>query len=221
MLKENQLIEIPWTQTAQKYFNEKGYSLFKGQTIHVKPEELPEGSCREVVAVCDFCGKEITVQYKKYLKRIEKHDGKYCCRDCWGKNKELIAQRNNKSTKTNLEKYGVDNPAKSEEIKDKSKKTLNEKYGVDYARQIKEAREKAKQTCLKKYGVECFLLTDEIKEKAKQTCLEKYGTTFVLQTEEVKNKAKETSRKNMVAIIRYKIPKYEKGCKKRWLIKKN
>ena len=42
MLKENQLIEIPWTQTAQKYFNEKGYSLFKGETIHVKPEELPE-----------------------------------------------------------------------------------------------------------------------------------------------------------------------------------
>ena len=70
MLKENQLIEIPWTQTAQKYFNEKGYSLFKGKTIYVKPEELPEGSHREVVAVCDFCGKEITVQYKKYLKRI-------------------------------------------------------------------------------------------------------------------------------------------------------
>ena len=86
----------------------------------------------------------ITAQYKKYSKRIEKHDGKYCCRDCWGKNKELIAQRNNKSVKTNLEKYGVDDPAKSEEIKDKSKKTLNEKYGVDYARQIKEAREKAK-----------------------------------------------------------------------------
>lgn len=195
MLKENQLIEIPWTQTAQKYFNEKGYSLFKGKTIHIKPEELPEGSHREVVAVCDFCGKEITVQYKKYLKRIEKHDGKYCCRDCWGKNKELITQRNNKSVKTNLEKYGVGNPFKNEEVKNKAKKTLNEKYGVDYPRQIEESQEKAKQTCLKKYGVECFLLTDEIKEKAKQTCLEKYGTTFVLQTEEVKNKAKETCRK--------------------------
>ena len=65
MLKENQLIEIPWTQTAQKYFNEKGYSLFKGETIQVKPEELPEGSHRDVVAICDFCGKEITVQYKE------------------------------------------------------------------------------------------------------------------------------------------------------------
>ena len=182
MLKENQLIEIPWTQTAQKYFNEKGYSLFKGKTIYVKPEELPEGSHREVVAVCDFCGKEITVQYKKYLKRIEKHDGKYCCKDCWGKNKELIAQRNNKSVKTNLEKYGIDNPFKNEEVKNKAKKTLNEKYGVDYPRQIEESQEKAKQTCLKKYGVECFLLIDEIKEKAKQTSLEKYGTNFVLQT---------------------------------------
>lgn len=95
---------------------------------------MPEGSHRDVVAICDFCGKEITVQYKKYLKRIEKHDGKYCCKDCWGKNKELIAQRNNKSVKTNLEKYGVDSPLKSKEIQEKIKKTLKEKYGVDSPR---------------------------------------------------------------------------------------
>lgn len=194
MLKENQLIEIPWTQTAQKYFNEKGYSLFKGKTIHVKPEELPEGSHREVVAVCDFCEKEITVQYKKYLKRIEKHDGKYCCKDCWGKNKELIAQRNNKSVKTNLEKYGVDNPFKNEEVKNKAKKTINEKYGVDYIRQIEEAKEKIKETCLKKYGVEYPILTKEAKEKAVKTCLEKYGDVNPFSNKEVRAKAINTCR---------------------------
>ena len=65
----------------------------------------------------------------------------FCCfsvplRDFLAENnvKYEICALNEKSKKTNLEKYGVDNPLKSEEIQEKIKKTLREKYGVDSPR---------------------------------------------------------------------------------------
>ena len=147
----------------------ENYSIDNDITKYCKSRYKDSESLKETIfrikhhienkPICKQCGKSLHfVQTSKVG-----FPYKFCSCKCAQKNKDTrIIYKNNC-----LEKYGVDNPAKSEEIKDKSKKTLNEKYGVDYARQIKEAREKAKQTCLKKYGVECFLLTDEIKEKAK------------------------------------------------------
>lgn len=60
--------------------------------------------------------------------------------------------RNEKSKKTNLKKYGVDNVAKSKEVQEKIKKTNLEKYG-DIAPSCNEViKEKQRQTILNNYG---------------------------------------------------------------------
>lgn len=74
-----------------------------------------------------------------------------------------------KAKETCLEKYGVENPYQSEEIKDKIKHNNLEKYGVEYYTQTNECKEKVKSTNLKKYGVECNLNLDSIKNKANKS----------------------------------------------------
>ena len=111
MLKEGQKIEILWSPKAYNYFKEKGYKKWrKGEYIYVSPNELPPNSSKEVTVICDGdnCGKEISMSYKIYNKRIKKHNGKYFCLPCINKNKEFIKYRiekkDEKRRKINLEK---------------------------------------------------------------------------------------------------------------------
>ena len=60
--------------------------------------------------------------------------------------------RNEKSKKTNIEKYGVDNVAKSKEIQDRIKKTNIKKYGGIAPACSNEIKDKQRKTILKKYG---------------------------------------------------------------------
>lgn len=57
-----------------------------------------------------------------------------------------------KIKQTCLEKYGVENPFASEEIKEKIYQTNMEKYGVKIPTQNPEIQAKYKETCLEKYG---------------------------------------------------------------------
>ena len=93
---------------------------------------------------------------------------------------------------TCLDRYGVENPFQSQEIKDKSKQTCLNKYGVEYSLQSQEVRDKSKQTCIEKYGVENPFQSQEIKDKSKQTCLNKYGVEFASQLDEFKENVKQT-----------------------------
>ena len=97
-----------------------------------------------------------------------------------------------KTKKTCLEKYGVENSSQSKEVQDKYKKTCLEKYGVEHAFQCELVKNKIKSVCLEKYGVENAIQNKEIKEKAKKTCLEKYGVEYCSQSKEVQNKFKKT-----------------------------
>ena len=110
-----------------------------------------------------------------------------------------------KIKKTTKEKYGVENPFQSEEIKAKIRKTCKKHYGVEYPLQAEKIKNKIKQTNLKRYGVENYSQTEEYKENYKQICLEKYGVDNYFkyqpfidnnQTEELKNKRKEANYKN-------------------------
>jgi transposase-like protein len=75
----------------------------------------------------------------------------------------------------------------------KTTKTCLEKYGVDHISKIKNVRERTKQTCLKRYGVETPFENREVREKFEQTCLEKYGVSNPNKIKEVRNKIKNTS----------------------------
>lgn len=60
--------------------------------------------------------------------------------------------RNEKSKKTCLEKYGVDNAAKADCVKETTKQNNLKKYGVEYPQELEEVKEKQRQTFLKNYG---------------------------------------------------------------------
>lgn len=66
-----------------------------------------------------------------------------------------------KAVKTFLEKYGVDNPRKSKEVREKIKETWIEKYGVDHPAKSEVVKQKMRQTCLDRYGVELFVLSSK------------------------------------------------------------
>lgn len=70
-----------------------------------------------------------------------------------------------KARQTFLEKYGVDNPFKSEEVKEQIKKTNLEKYGTEFSFQSDFVKEKIRKTNLDRYGEEIYAKTEDSKEK--------------------------------------------------------
>ena len=95
--------------------------------------------------------------------------------------------------KTIIERYGVDNPAKSELVKEKSKITIFNKYGVEYISQVEEFKEKSKITIFNKYGVTHQMQSIIVKNKIKTTNIERYGVENVFQLEVIKDKIKATN----------------------------
>lgn len=93
-----------------------------------------------------------------------------------------------KSIQTNLEKYGVDNASKSPEIIERIRQGNLQKYGVEWVRQIPEVVDKGKKSMVENYGVDNALKVPEIKEKIKQTCIDKYGVDNPSQNKDIKKK---------------------------------
>lgn len=98
--------------------------------------------------------------------------------------------KSEKTKKTNLDKYGVENVFQSQEIKNKIKDKLIKSYGVDSPLKSEQILNKAKKTCIEKYGVDNPLKNKTIKSKREKTNLEKYGFKNAIQNSEVKEKAK-------------------------------
>ena len=97
-----------------------------------------------------------------------------------------------KRRKTNLERYGVENPFQSEEKKLKIKETLIQTYGVEHPLQSEELKAKAKDTMLNKYGVKHALQSEELLNKARNTSIERHGG-YALGSKKIKEKAKQTN----------------------------
>lgn len=90
------------------------------------------------------------------------------------------------------EKYGCDSPMKTDTIKNKMKNIFIEKYGVENPFQSETVKEKIKESLINKYGVEHPLQADQCKEKFKQTLLENYGVEVPYHNNDLKQKGKET-----------------------------
>lgn len=110
------------------------------------------------IQCCVICGKEFTPAYP--------YNGKCCSNQC----------RAELRKKTNLEKYGVDNPSKRPEVKKKIQSTFEQKYG-GHPMATKEVQDKAKLTNLERYGVEHAAQNETIKAKVFSTQFERYGGT--------------------------------------------
>jgi hypothetical protein len=91
-----------------------------------------------------------------------------------------------------MERYGVENPFQSEDIKDKIKKTNMERYGDECISKTTHYKTAFKKTNMERYGVENPFQSEDIKDKIKKTNMERYGEVYPTQSDVIKNKAKQT-----------------------------
>ena len=184
MLKENQIVDIKVRKNNIEHLKRLGYKCELGEIIKIDAEHLTVGMRREIILVCDYCGKEYTTCNKAWQsnkrKQLLKKDA--CSYEC----------RNEYTKEVTIMKYGVKNVSQSKTIKEKMKNTNLEKYGVEYYSQTDEYKGKYHATCLERYGVDHYSKTDECKERIVSTMLEKYGVEYYTQTDEYKEKSKKT-----------------------------
>ena len=107
------------------------------------------------VGLCRVCNSPT-----KFL-GVNKGYSKHCSYKCSNSNKET----QNKKKESYLNKYGVDNPSKSNEIKQKKRETNIKTCGVDCNLKLESVKDAIKKTCKIKYGVDYYLQSDEYKHK--------------------------------------------------------
>lgn len=94
---------------------------------------------------------------------------------------------------TSMERYGVSHPQKTIGQQNRIKATNLEKYGVENVFAAEEVKNRIKETHLERYGVENVSQAKEVQEKREQTFLAKYGVTSALGSEEVWKKIRATN----------------------------
>ena len=218
----SEFVEIKWSGNNKKYYIEKGYVFTKiGENFNIKIGDLSKGNGIKVHVKCDVCGNEKYITYQRYIKNINNDDYYACSPKCcvnkrrktnlkkYGvENPNQSEEIKNKTKQTNLKRYGVENVFQSEEIKEKVKETNIEKYGFENPNQSEEIKDKIKATFIKKYGFENVFQSEEIKDNIKRNNLEKYGFEYTAQVPEIKKKVRQTMIKNYGEIYFRYIPKY-------------
>ena len=130
--------------------------------------------------------------YDKYLKKPEEGICPYCKKETKFLNlTEGYAKTCNRYC-SNMYKYGVDNPAKSEVVKKKAKETAMRNHG-GFGLASPEIKKRVQQTNIEKYGVKSPFEAESVKEKIKQTNLDRYGAENVFASEYGKQKIRETN----------------------------
>lgn len=182
MLKDN-LFKITITSRNKNFYLELGYtSMSIGQEILVPINHISIGSHKIICVICDYCSKEYNSAAKSYFKYKLKNPllKKDACFDCrYLKMKDCCQAKNgvdnvfqlkeikNKIKITNLEKYGVDNPAKNDDVK--------RKYAAGISSSSANALIRRKATNIEKYGVDNVAKVGSIKESWMQTKKDIYG----------------------------------------------
>lgn len=109
---------------------------------------------------------------------------------------------------TNLERYGVDVPLKSAEIKSKMRTTLKTKYGEDVTNvsQLSSHSAKFKETSLSRYGTDHPMRNKEVVLKVWETSKSNHDGIFHLNHPEVIRRIKDTNREKYGADTPFESP---------------
>ena len=197
-------MEIPKYIDVVNYRGKKDFFLKKNypEFFNYLNKEYPNVSCiKEKLYLfyfnltetpkCIVCGK------KSIFFDIKRGYSEYCSNECANKSPKRIE----KIKKTCLERYGVNNGAKTETSKEKMKQTCLERYGVEFIGKTEEQKKKSKQTKLERYGDENWCNPNKIKQtklkrhgdenwcnsnKIKQTKLERHGDENYVNSEKRK-----------------------------------
>ncbi len=87
-----------------------------------------------------------------------------------------------KRAKTNLFRYGHENPFGSEVIKRRIRETMQEKYGAGNPQQVPEIRERTLQTHEERYGAPYAFTTPGFQERFKETSQEHWGVDHPMKS---------------------------------------
>jgi len=199
MIDKNKILdEISHTKNGsvlrEKNFKKKYPDAYTEMNKYVYPDiflfiqklyHWIHNDCNFNKGICPECGGRCG------FKSFAEGYSKYCCIKC-AANSESIS---NKKKKTNIKRYGAENPFGSPKIQKKIKKTNLKKYGCEYCSQSKEVKNKIKHTVFERYGVNNAAKSKEIQDKIKKTNLERYGTENPQQCETVKCKTRKTNLK--------------------------
>lgn len=175
MIKEKKIL-INITSRNITYFKSKGYNVKNGDNVEVDVNDLSKNSHYKITAICK-CGKEAEIRYHKYIDNINRC-GFYSCKSCSNEKRKI----------TSIERFGVNNYAKTDECKEKIAENNFKKYGVKTTLLEKNTKDKIKKTIFERYGVNEILSSKDIIEKGKKTIFEKYGVTHYNKTVDFYNK---------------------------------
>ncbi len=185
MIKEFE-IELKGHRTNVEHFRKLGYDIQFKKPILVQVNDLMPGSTSIITSICDNCFVEKKNEFRFYYEYTNGLKSNYYCNKC----------NNIKRKETCLQKWGVENPMQSNEVKEKLKNTLLENYGVNHYSKTEEYKEKYKQTSLERWGVDNFFKSDKGKEKIKSSNLEKFGVEYPQQNDIIKQKTKNSFLEN-------------------------
>lgn len=163
---------VNWNARNKRKFESLGYEYTgKGTPVKIAIKDLAPYSMSTITARCDYCGDLYETTWSNYNRGSKSPAHKDSCGklECLEKKayEAQVAKYGDlairtpevkaKQIRTNLERYGSENPFGSDIIKEKIVATNMEKYGVPSTQQCPEVRAKTEATCLKKYGVKNYV----------------------------------------------------------------
>jgi hypothetical protein len=123
---------------------------------------------------CKTCASDVTFDLKKNSYRL------FCSTKC----SRLDSTSNDKRKATCLQKYGVDNPAKSATVQQKMQATLQLNYGdnITNPSQVSSIVDQKMERYLLKTGYSHWSKNPEYQEAKKQKCVDLYGVVSINQS---------------------------------------
>lgn len=200
-IESNRLRKI----TLKKYPNILNYLIFRFNDSHSIKESIARIKFNiKVKPICPICGNPVN-----YCKISNNRIiwTQFCSKKCSYIGKVEIRK------KTNLEKYGVENPAQNKEIKEKIKKTNLKKYGVSCVFKNEKIKERIKETNITKYGTESCLQNKDIYNKTIQTLKDRYGVKHALENRKILEKAQNTTLKHYGVKTVFKLKEIQEKTK--------
>lgn len=161
-------VKLKWNSNVYKHYIDLGYKYTQmGDEFDVNVNDLTNGSHAIVTCKCDYCGNFFDIEWHTYNRLKKKKNNLDCCGD-----KKCTTIKANESLRI---LYNVENFRQIPGINERIAKTNIEKYGCENPFGNKDVQEKIKQYFLDNYGVEHNMKSNVFKNKAIQTCIEKYG----------------------------------------------
>lgn len=140
----DKFVEVRINNSNIKRFRELNYIFDKiGDLITIKIEDISRCSKIKVNVKCFCCEEVKKIEYNNYKNQIKTGNCDYYCYKC----------KHEKTKKSIIEKYGVDNLSKSNIIKQRKIDTTYKNYGVNYTFQSDINKIKRSNSLFEKYGV--------------------------------------------------------------------